>query len=521
MPEALRVLREVARRFEEQEERTRPIPDATPPGSPRRLTVGMAVYDDFDGAFFTVEALRLYHPELLDEVELVVLDNHPESPTAEHLKRLDRKIPGYRYVPFRGYRGTAVRDLVFREAQGEHVVCLDPHVLLRTGALAAIVAHLDDHPDDFVQGPLLREDGSVFATHFEAEWGEGMYGRWTVDDRGLDPAGPAFEIPMSGLGLFACRRDRWPGFNPRFRGFGGEEGYLHEKVRLGGGRTVCLPAAGYVHRFARPDGLPYLNLWDDRIRNYVIGWSEVGLDPTTIDAHFRELLGADAKGLLEAARTELANPLTFFDAIFCIQLDERAEDWPDVWRRFDTIGMGRMVERFPAVATPDNHHAGCARSHRAIVAEAKRRGLRNVLVCEEDVIFRDDILDIARSALADLEGRAWDLLYLGGVHQRGVKHPATPLEGSTVLERAGYITTSHAIAYNASAFDRILDEIPEGDREFAAWLSEFTAVDQYLPRRALEGVFTAFVVQPRVAAQPWMLSYDDAERSHADRFTIS
>ena len=52
---------------------------------------------------------------------------------------------------------------------------------------------------------------------------------------------PAFEIPMQGLGLFACRRAAWVGFNTRFRGFGAEEGYIHEKTRQHGGRTLCLP----------------------------------------------------------------------------------------------------------------------------------------------------------------------------------------------------------------------------------------------------------------------------------------
>jgi hypothetical protein len=521
MPEALQVLQEVTRRFEEAAERTRPVPEATPPGLPRRLSVGMAVYDDFDGVFFTVEAIRLYHPELVDEVELIVVDNHPEGPAAEQLKRLEHKLPGYRYVPFRGYRGTAVRDLVFREAASELVACVDSHVLFLPGALAALVSHLDEHPDDLVHGPVHREDGSIFATHFEPRWSEGMYGAWARDERAADPGHPPFEIELSGLGVFACRRDRWPGFHPHFRGFGGEEGYLHDKFRRKGGRVVCHPAAGYVHRFARPSGLPYVNTWSDRIRNYMLGWSELGLDTSPIEHHFRAFLGTEvAIPLLGAAADEVANPLSFFDAILCLQVDERADDWPEVWQRFDALGMGRVVERFAAITTPDNHHAGCARSHRAMVAEAKRRGLRNVLVIEEDAIFRDDTLEVVSRALAELDGRDWDLLYLGGLHRMPAKHPPTPVAGCAVLEKPGFVTTSHAVAYNASAFDRILDEIPEGPEALDTWLTTFRAIDHYLPKRILDGAFTAFVMNPRVVAQPWMLGNDDAELEHAARFTI-
>ena len=56
---------------------------------------------------------------------------------------------------------------------------------------------------------------------------------------------------MQGLGLFACRGEAWPGINPRFRGFGGEEGYLHEKVRQNGAASCAIPrCAGPI---ASPD----------------------------------------------------------------------------------------------------------------------------------------------------------------------------------------------------------------------------------------------------------------------------
>jgi hypothetical protein len=41
-----------------------------------KLTIGLLTYDDFDGAYFTVQALRLYHPEAMDEVELLILEGH-------------------------------------------------------------------------------------------------------------------------------------------------------------------------------------------------------------------------------------------------------------------------------------------------------------------------------------------------------------------------------------------------------------------------------------------------------------
>jgi hypothetical protein len=111
---------------------------------------------------------------------------------------------------------------------------------------------------------------------------------------------------MHGLGLFACRRAAWPGFHPNFRGFGGEEGYIHEKVRQHGGRILCLPFLRWLHRFGRPLGLAYINRWEDRIRNYVIGFGELGLDTTEMESHFAELLGAQtSKRIFAQIRLEL------------------------------------------------------------------------------------------------------------------------------------------------------------------------------------------------------------------------
>ena len=75
---------------------------------------------------------------------------------------------------------------------------------------------------DLLQGPMLYDDLRKIATHMEPRWRAGMYGTWAEDARGADPLSSGFEIPLHGLGLFACGREAWPTFNRMFRGFGGE-----------------------------------------------------------------------------------------------------------------------------------------------------------------------------------------------------------------------------------------------------------------------------------------------------------
>jgi hypothetical protein len=254
------------------------------------LTIGMATYDDFEGVYFTLQALRLYHD--LADTELLVVDNFG----CEATRAFVENWAGARYLLATDAVGTAApRDRVFREARGEAVLCCDSHVLFAPGAIAALRAYYRERPGciDLVQGPMLYDDLRSLSTHLEPVWREHFWGTWATDPRGEDPAGEAFAIPMQGLGVFSCRKDAWPGFNPRFRGFGGEEGYIHEKFRRAGGRCLCLPALRWMHRFGRPRGVPYALTIDDKLRNYLIGHGELGLDPVPVITHFAGALAKE------------------------------------------------------------------------------------------------------------------------------------------------------------------------------------------------------------------------------------
>jgi hypothetical protein len=291
--------------------KTHPIPAPTPKRPARKLTIGMATYDDYDGVYFTIQALRLYHPEIVDEIEFLVIDNHPDGACGEALKNLENWIPNYRYIPTIGRTGTAIRDVIFEEASGDYVLCIDCHVLIFAGSIRRLLAFYADNPEsvDLLHGPMVYDDLRKTTTHFEPGWRAGMYGRWAESGDQFDADAEPFEIPMQGLGLFSCRKAVWPGFNPAFKGFGGEEGYIHEKFRQAGGRTLCLPFLRWVHRFARPMGIPYPNIWEDRIRNYLIGFRELGLSTSELEAHFKEHLGEDvATRILTQAKHELSRP---------------------------------------------------------------------------------------------------------------------------------------------------------------------------------------------------------------------
>jgi hypothetical protein len=237
------------------------------------------------------------------------------------------------------------------------------------------------------------------------------------------------------------------------------------------------------------------------VRNYLAGWRELGWDTSAVSTHFQELLGeTDAGALLTQARRELASPFSIFDAIFCLNLDDQRARWDAMTRRFRALDIAWRVERAPAVATPGNHHAGHALSFRQIVDRAKTRGYRNLLLVEDDAIFLDSTVDVLRSVVGDLDGRQWDLLYLGAMVWSQT-FPFAP--GSTVLQLPRGITCTHCVAVSETAFDRILTDIPtESGEQLDRWLAEHAGTDQYLNALGDRGTFEALVVWPRVATQP-------------------
>lgn len=495
------------------------------------LTIGMATYDDFDGVYFTLQALRLYQD--LERTELLVVDNYG----CEHTRKLVQGWVGGRYVRAAEVVGTAApRDLVFRQARGRAVLCCDSHVLFAPGAIARLKQFYRDHPDcqDLLQGPMLYDNGHMIATHFEPRWREQMWGIWASDPRGEDPGGEPFEIPMQGLGAFSCRKSAWLGFHPQFRGFGGEEGYIHEKFRQAGRRCLCLPWLRWMHRFSRPSGVRYPLTVDDKLRNYLLGHAELGLDPAPVLEHFSQYLPedrvqaiagqaladharTDSGGVLEKTAREAASPFGFFDGVFCLNLDSDTGRWSQARRRHEQLDIAWQVERFPAVATPENHHRGNAMSFRQMVAEAHRRRYQHVLILEDDAVFIDDTVTVMKAAAAELADLTWDLCYLGACVWSQV-FPLLP--GCEVLQECGPVTCSHAVAVHCRAYDRILTDIPAARDEFDQWLTEYLACDQYLRRRIADGTFRAVITSPRVASQPSLLRFDDADGGLAERYVI-
>tara|TARA_R110002020_G_scaffold61238_4_gene164968 strand:- start:523 stop:1359 length:837 start_codon:yes stop_codon:yes gene_type:complete len=271
-----------------------------------KLTIGLCVYDDYDGAYFTLQSLRLHHSEVADRLEFIIINNKPDSQQGKALSNLTKWIKQpITYVEFTKYKSPFLKGKIFDIADTEYVLVMDCHVLIDSGAIKKLLDYYDEGKDkgNLLQGPLLYDDLTSISTHFDlSKWGSHMWGQWATDDRGQNKNAPPFEIPAQGMGLFSCRKDSWLGFNNKFRGFGGEEGYIHTKYKNHQKKTMCLPFLRWVHRFERPGGIPFNPTIEDKFRNYMIGFQEIGKDTEEVVEQFK---GAVSDNYIQRVKEEI------------------------------------------------------------------------------------------------------------------------------------------------------------------------------------------------------------------------
>jgi predicted O-methyltransferase YrrM/glycosyltransferase involved in cell wall biosynthesis len=318
-------------------------------------------FDDFDAlAPSVIGNLELHGPFVR---EVVVVDNRPDSRQGKTTAKWCA-AKGLRYVPLRDAVGTAAaKNAAIRAASPGFVVCLDSHVILCAGALNALAAFYEadlDRVNDLVHGPLVYDDGGM-VSHFQTEWDErglndpqdkeavvekgrgvrpgdplwagGMLGRWAVDERvkGAEP----FEIPSMGMGCFATHTDTWQGYNPAFRGFGGEETYIHNLYHRSECKTWCVPGFRWWHKFARGTPAKYVAKVIDQFRNYRLGWQELGLPMSHLDAYFKgRLTQAEYQSVItgEYDPTAPAEPVSI-DTLFA----ERRSTPSDINEHLDVL----------------------------------------------------------------------------------------------------------------------------------------------------------------------------------------
>lgn len=165
----------------------------------------------------------------------------------------------------------------------------------------------------------------------------------------------------------------------------------------------------------------------------------------------------------------MENPFNFFDKIFYINLDHRADRKQFMEDQFSRFGI--TAERFSAVNLTKEQNddmvrrgcnfyddprpdyapriKSCTLSHLTVLFRSKLMDYENVLIFEDDALIDDNIIENLSKCVKDLKEREWDMFYLG----------CNPLEYYKETENIGRVirtTTNHAYCIHRRFYDRIL-----------------------------------------------------------------
>jgi hypothetical protein len=149
----------------------------------------------------------------------------------------------------------------------------------------------------------------------------------------------------------------------------------------------------------------------------------------------------------------------YFDKIYCINLDRRADRWDECCSIFEKMNLN--VERFSACdgqlldigyGKVYNGEFGGTVTHTRLIKKIKDEKLEKVLILEDDIEFCDTFEKDFKSSIQELPND-WDLLFFGGNHTGGY---------DKISEKIGRVYRTlalHSYAVNQKAIDILYENM--------------------------------------------------------------
>lgn len=177
--------------------------------------------------------------------------------------------------------------------------------------------------------------------------------------------------------------------------------------------------------------------------------------------------------------TMTKDPFDFFERMYAISLDDKTERWAKLHKQFKNVNIHQKVQLFPAIKDPRRGY-GCSASHVEIIKLARKDGLSNVFVFEDDACFFNFKQEVLLQAIDRLKETDWSVFRLGYNFQ-GKDLQIERLSDSLVrAKKGGLVCSNVAIVYHARSFDEIIENY-DYDRLFLQ-KDPFKIVDQWMSK---------------------------------------
>ena len=163
---------------------------------------------------------------------------------------------------------------------------------------------------------------------------------------------------------------------------------------------------------------------------------------------------------LVLTRRNHAKPRRLCDSVggvFYINLADRTDRKEQITSELEKHGVDpSKVTRVDAVYDATNGHIGCAKSHIKALELAKSRGLKNVMILEDDFVFEIQGAEASRrweSFREKFGDSGWDAVHLAYANEKFDESHSLGVDGVKRLKRC---TTSSAYVVNAGFYDALI-----------------------------------------------------------------
>lgn len=169
---------------------------------------------------------------------------------------------------------------------------------------------------------------------------------------------------------------------------------------------------------------------------------------------------------------------TFFDQIYCINLQRRPDKWAHCDSQFEKYGI-KEVQRVKAIDglnppvsmwhyynVPQDcrlkaGEIGLIISNLRILEDALDHGYSNILILEDDVLFSDELNNIDEYFKALPEN--WDMVYASANHNTHVEFSTPPQEINDKIYKLHNSYSTHFVGIRREMFETIKKQISKFD----------------------------------------------------------
>src|SRR3972149_3295685 len=142
------------------------------------------------------------------------------------------------------------------------------------------------------------------------------------------------------------------------------------------------------------------------------------------------------------------------DDVICINLQSRPDRKEHMLNLIQKHNL--YVKFYHPIKNEKNPRLGCRDSHQSVIRYAKEKGLKNILILEDDIDFLNELRPLPQE---------YDLLFFGGI-------PILPLGNDLEHWKRWSIWCAHAYIVNSHMYDRILEHKGETIDSFYNSFSE-------------------------------------------------